>query len=76
MKSVIYINEQPKEKSRPIKITHFHTENGWSEDDDVNLSDFDKVIYLGNDFEHGDLFVCYLGDGIYIYKGLLNSGKY
>ena len=37
---------------------------------------FDKVVYLGKCKIDGDMFACYKGKAILIYKGNLNDGTY
>ncbi len=77
-KSVIFIEDKKKNTEKPIEFTHvLAPDEGMKENDNPTYegSDFDKVVYLGVGAK-GDMFACYHEDGIGIYIGHLNSGKY
>jgi len=77
MRKVIMIGEEPKEESKGVEFTHhFHNTKGWVESRLIP-SDFNKIVYLGNCKQDGDMFACYSKHGyIQIYKGNLNNGTY
>lgn len=77
MREVIYIKEEKQVEEKPVEFTHYlSTHKGW-DTAGGNPLDFEKVIYLGKDKNHGDMFAAYDSFmSIYIYKGHLNSGKY
>lgn len=76
MREVIRIDGK-KESEKPVELTHVLTAcyAGWVEGSAIT-SVFEKIVYLGNCQEDGDMFACYIGGSIHIYKGHLNSGKY
>jgi len=76
MRKAIIIGEEPKEESNPIEFIGFLSiTNGW-----ISYANkpawFDKVVYLGKCTIDGDMFACYKGKAILIYKGNLNDGTY
>ena len=75
---VIFINDVKQEDEMPVEFTHvLAPDAGMKENDNPTYEggDFDKVVYLGVGAK-GDMFACYHEDGIGIYIGHLNSGKY
>jgi hypothetical protein len=79
MKEVIRIGEVVQESEKPVKFTHYlHDEEGWIENKVLNVfTGFIKIVYLGRCCVDGDMFSTYTHtNGISIYKGHLNSGKY
>lgn len=75
MREVIRIDKK-EENEKPVEFTHWlDNRDGWSKTMNVP-SIFDKVVYLGDCIYDGDMFACYRGGEINIYKGHLNSGKY
>lgn len=74
MKKVIRISEQTNQK--PIEFTHSLNEfNGW-EETTISPNIFDKIVYLGNCSDDGDMFAAYQDGVIIIYKGYFNDGVY
>jgi len=74
MKEVIRIDDNNEEN---LSLTHFLTEgDGWQECPPTEPLNLDKIVYLGKDSLEGDMFACYDGGCIHIYKGHLNNGKY
>jgi len=81
MKKVIFIDEQKKEKSKPVEFTHkLYFDDGWNQTE-MNPDDYTKVVYLGKCNVNGDMFSAYKDTDSYagqirIFKGHLNSGTY
>jgi len=75
------ISNNSKGKNDCIRLTHFQSISiGWvkEEADEIaeTLEQTERVVYLGECAEEGDMFVLYADDGsIFIYKGNLNNGK-
>lgn len=75
MREVIRVNKVEK-KEKPVEFTAcFSGYEGWLKST-TNPDEYEKVVYLGNCSVDGDMFACYNGKSIDIYKGHLNSGKY
>jgi hypothetical protein len=75
MREAIRINGNECNKN-PIELTHLLQKKSetWYEMK-MNTCDYSKVVYLGF-FDGWDRFACYRQDGLHLWKGHLNSGKY
>ena len=60
-----------KEKTKTV-FTHVQGDNGWVEAI-ASAEDFKEVKYLGKCFTDGDMFACYKGSTINIFKGTKGS---
>lgn len=77
MKEVIRIQDEKVQDEKPVEFTHYlHGNDGWQSSFHFLPNIFDKIVYLGECAEDGDIFAAYLNGAINIYKGHLNSGKY
>ena len=77
MKSVIHIPENNTENNKPVEFTHHLNINDGLNETYATPKHYEKVVYLGNSADSGDLFCAYSSSGgIFIFKGHLNSGKY
>jgi hypothetical protein len=76
MREAIRINEKEVDKN-PIELTHClqSADEGWYKMKG-DTSRYSKIVYLGT-FSGWDRFACYtFEDGLHLWKGNLNSGKY
>lgn len=75
MRKVIRIDEQKTEDKKPVELTHWLSYSGWRLEPLAPIG-YDKIVYLGNDKENGDMFAGYRDGNIFMFKGHLNSGEY
>ncbi len=76
--SVIFIEDKKQDSEKPVQFTHvLAPDKGMKENNNPTYdgNDFDRVVYLGVGAK-GQMFACYHENGIGIYIGHLNSGKY
>jgi trehalose-6-phosphatase len=64
-----YISLESKEIKKTVFTKYFCGVGGWIYSSRTP-EDFDKVVYLGNCYCDGDMFACYEGHTINIYKGI------
>ncbi len=64
-----FITIEQKEQCIKTLFNIALTYRGWK-DAQLKVSDFEKIIYLGECKVDGDLFAAYEGDIIRIYKGI------
>lgn len=76
MREVIKITDPTEKSDKKVKFTHeLFGELGWRKTK-YKPNESEKVVYLGECLEDGDMFAAYIHNTICIFKGHLNSGKY
>lgn len=72
---VIFINDVKQEDEKPVEFTGVLAPDRGLSNTTWTPKDYRKIVYLGKG-SSGDMFACYHEDGIGIFIGHLNSGKY
>lgn len=75
MREVIRIDGKT-ESEKPVELTHVWISALGFRPAVFHSSVYEKIVYLGNCRDNGDMFACYLDGFVRIYKGHLNSGRY
>ncbi len=65
----MYINLEEKPTIKTVFTHYLSTERGWAHSI-CTPKEYYKVVYLGNSHCDGDMFACYRGNEIIIYKGI------
>lgn len=78
MKEVIRLPGLSYKMHVPVELTHRLTsEYGWKKiTTEENSNFYNKLVYMGNCYIDGDIFIGYNDDMIFTLKGHLNSGFY
>lgn len=76
-KAILVQGAEPPKRQKEIELTHNWSTDGWDELSNKKVpKNCEKVVYLGNCSEDGDMFAVYQYGFILICKGRFNSGTY